>query len=170
MSEAFEVSPDDTAGVAEAIRRVAAGGTVPLVRDGHPVAEIVPPTRTDVATSPVDVAAFADADEADDAELDAASLAALENRIAALPPESGHANRVHAERFGAPTLAHYRRVYAQAGAPGPARHSSAATTRSRKPPEHSRCGGPCVVPDRDGREGSRRQRADGLVPRLSGAG
>ena len=39
--------------------------------------------------------------------------------MATLPPGSGHASRVHAERFGAPTLAHYRRVYAQAGAPWP---------------------------------------------------
>jgi antitoxin (DNA-binding transcriptional repressor) of toxin-antitoxin stability system len=122
MSEAFEVSPDDAAGVAEAIRRAAAGGTVRLVRDGHPVAEIVPPARAGVDTAgPVVAASPADAPSpaADDAELDAAGLAALEARMAALPPESGHANRVHAERFGAPTLAHYRRVYAQAGAPWP---------------------------------------------------
>ena len=114
MSEAFEVSPDDTAGVAEAIRRAAAGGTVRLVRDGHPVAEIVPPARTDPEATRPDATAAAD-----DAELDPVGLAALEARMAALPPESGHASRVHAERFGAPTLAHYRRVYAQAGAPWP---------------------------------------------------
>ena len=116
MSEAFEVSPDDTVGVAEAIRRAAAGGTVRLVRDGHPVADIVPPARTGDQTTDPD----STADQAvDDAELDAAGLAALEARMATLPPGSGHASRVHAERFGAPTLAHYRRVYAQAGAPWP---------------------------------------------------
>ena len=110
VSEAFEVSPDDTVGVAEAIRRAAAGGTVRLVRDGHPVAEIVPPAKSSAEhTTPAD----------DDAELDAAGLAALEARMATLPPGSGRAGRVHAERFGAPTLAHYRRVYAQAGAPWP---------------------------------------------------
>jgi antitoxin (DNA-binding transcriptional repressor) of toxin-antitoxin stability system len=117
MSEAFEVSPDDTAGVAEAIRRAAAGGTVRLVRDGHPVAEIVPPARSGDGAAKPHAAVVSPA--ADDSELDPAGLAALEARMAALPPESGHASRVHAERFGAPTLAHYRRVYAQAGAPWP---------------------------------------------------
>ncbi len=116
MSEAFEVSPDDTAGVAEAIRRAAAGGTVRLVRDGHPVADIVPPARVGDQTPGSDAAAGQDVD---DAELDAAGLAALEARMAALPPGSGRASRVHADLFGAPTLAHYRRAYAQAGAPWP---------------------------------------------------
>jgi antitoxin (DNA-binding transcriptional repressor) of toxin-antitoxin stability system len=116
MSEAFEVSPDDSAGVAEAIRRAAAGGTVRLVRNGHPVADIVPPARVGDQTTAS--ATTADRD-VDDAEIDAVGLAALEARMATLPPGSGHASRVHADRFGAPTLAHYRRAYAQAGAPWP---------------------------------------------------
>lgn len=114
VSEAYEVSPDDSAGVAEAFRRAAAGGTVRVVRDGHPLAQIVP-------ASPTGGDAVADDSDgtSDDAELDKAALAELEERMAALPPESGRASRVHAERFGAPTLAHYRNVYAEAGSPWP---------------------------------------------------
>ena len=114
MSAAYEVSPDDSAGVAEAFRRAAAGGTVRVVRDGHPLARIVPasPTGGDTGSDDGD-------SELDDTELDVAALAALEERMAALPVGSGRASRVHAERFGAPTLAHYRNVYAQAGTPWP---------------------------------------------------
>jgi antitoxin (DNA-binding transcriptional repressor) of toxin-antitoxin stability system len=43
MSAAFEVSPDDPQKVAEAIRQAADGTTVHLVRDGRPIADIVPP-------------------------------------------------------------------------------------------------------------------------------
>ena len=57
--------------------------------------------------------------EDDECELDAAELAALEARMASRPAGELTASRVHAERFGAPTLAHYRAVYAQARAPWP---------------------------------------------------
>ena len=83
MTAAFEVSPDDPQGVAEAIRRAADGATVHLVRNGRPVAAIVP---------------SATAREA--AERDARGLA-IERRMA--------------ERFGAPTLADYRRIYDSQG-------------------------------------------------------
>ncbi|MDQ2709116.1 MAG: hypothetical protein M3Z25_16415 [Actinomycetota bacterium] len=42
MSAAFEVSPDDPHGVAEAIRQAAEGATVHVVRDGRAIADIVP--------------------------------------------------------------------------------------------------------------------------------
>ena len=47
MSAAFEVSPDDPQGVADAIRRAAEGATVHVVRDGAPVADIVPAQHAD---------------------------------------------------------------------------------------------------------------------------
>lgn len=103
MSEAFEVSPDDATGVAEAIRRAAQGAVVHVVRDdGQPLADIVPAARPD-----------------DDPELTPDELAVREARAAARPSAEREAGRVHAERFGAPTLAHYRAVYAQAGAAWP---------------------------------------------------
>ncbi|MGH3936125.1 MAG: hypothetical protein ACRDS1_14310 [Pseudonocardiaceae bacterium] len=42
MTAAFEVSPDDPQGLAEAIERAAQGDVVHLVRDGQAVADIVP--------------------------------------------------------------------------------------------------------------------------------
>jgi antitoxin (DNA-binding transcriptional repressor) of toxin-antitoxin stability system len=42
MSAAYEVSPDDPHGVAEAIRQAADGATVHVVRDGRAIADIVP--------------------------------------------------------------------------------------------------------------------------------
>ena len=47
MSAAFEVSPDDPQGVADAIRRAAEGATVHVVREGAPVADIVPAQPAD---------------------------------------------------------------------------------------------------------------------------
>ncbi len=79
MSAAYEVSPDDPQGVAEAFRKAAEGARVRVVRDGQPIAEIVPAT-----------ASGADAERAERG-------LAIERRMA--------------ERFGAPTLADYRRIY-----------------------------------------------------------
>ena len=120
MSEAFEVSPDDAAGVAEAIRRAAPGAVVHVVRDGQPLADIVPaaPPANDTAADPVADPASGAAG-LDDAELGPAALAALEARMATRPAADTEAGRIHAARFGAPTLAQYRAVYAQAGAPWP---------------------------------------------------
>jgi antitoxin (DNA-binding transcriptional repressor) of toxin-antitoxin stability system len=42
VTAAFEVSPDDPQGLAEAIKRAAQGDVVHLVRDGQAVADIVP--------------------------------------------------------------------------------------------------------------------------------
>ena len=111
MSEAYEVSPDDTDGVAEAIRRAARGSVVHLVQDGRAIADIVP------AAAPLP--SHRDATREDDAELDPAALAQLEERMAHEPPECAAAGAYHAALFGAPTLAHYRAVYAQARAPWP---------------------------------------------------
>ena len=116
MSEAFEVSPDDAPGVAEAIRRAAHGAVVHLVRDGQPVADIVPASRT-TADSLGDTEPGSGG--LDDSELSPAEMAALEARMATRPAADTDASRIHAELFGAPTLAHYRAVYAQAGAPWP---------------------------------------------------
>lgn len=116
VSEAFEVSPDDAPGVAEAIRRAASGAVVHVVRDGQPLADIVPaaPTANDPAADPA-----SGPPGLDDAELDPAAMAALEARMATRPAADAEAGQIHAARFGAPTLAHYRAVYAQAGAPWP---------------------------------------------------
>lgn len=87
VNAAFEVSPDDPQGLAEAIRRAAQGAVVHLVRDGQAVADIVP-------------------------------AAAQANKIAC----NGRAlaiERRQAERFGAPTLADYRKVYETSGWPWP---------------------------------------------------
>lgn len=117
VSEAFEVSPDDAAGVAEAIRRAARGAVVHVVSDGYPLADIVPATR-DVATEP---AGDAHRDDAvlDDSELDPAVQSELEAHMADRPVACVVASHTHSARFGAPTLAHYRAVYAQAGAGWP---------------------------------------------------
>ncbi|MGH3829771.1 MAG: hypothetical protein ACRDRS_04850 [Pseudonocardiaceae bacterium] len=88
MNAAFEVSPDDPQGLAEAIQRAAQGAVVHLVRDGHAVADIVPATT--------------------------AQTSHTDRRERALAIE-----RRHAERFGAPTLAEYRRVYQTSGWPWP---------------------------------------------------
>jgi antitoxin (DNA-binding transcriptional repressor) of toxin-antitoxin stability system len=75
VSAAFEVSPDDPHGVAEAFRRAADGAVVRVVRDGQPVADIVP------------AGGLSDHERG----------LMIERRMAA--------------RFGAPTLADYRRIY-----------------------------------------------------------
>ena len=116
MSEAFEVSPDDAPGVAEAIRHAAQGAVVHLVRDGQPVADIVPASRT-TDDSPGDTESASGG--LDDSELAPAEMAALEARMATRPAADTDAGRIHAALFAAPTLAHYRAVYAQAGAPWP---------------------------------------------------
>lgn len=110
MSEAYEVSPDDTDGLAEGIRLAASGTVVHLVQDGRAIADIVP-----AAPTPSDGGVTA----RDDSELDEAGMAQLEARMAHEPPECAAAGAYHAALFGAPTLAHYRAVYAQAGAPWP---------------------------------------------------
>jgi antitoxin (DNA-binding transcriptional repressor) of toxin-antitoxin stability system len=79
MNAAYEVSPDDPHGVAEAFRKAAQGATVHVVRDGRPIADIVPASASHTA-----------------AERGERGLA-IERRMA--------------ERFGAPTLADYRRIY-----------------------------------------------------------
>lgn len=87
VNPAFEVSPDDPGGLAEAIERAAQGAVVHLVRDGHAVADIVPVTPAQTR-----------------ADRNAQALA-IERR--------------HAERFGAPTLADYRKIYQSSGWPWP---------------------------------------------------
>jgi antitoxin (DNA-binding transcriptional repressor) of toxin-antitoxin stability system len=84
VTAAFEVSPDDPQGLAEAIERAAQGDVVHLVRDGQAVADIVP-----VVTA-----------QTNKAERNERALA-IERR--------------QAERFGAPTLADYRKVYQSSG-------------------------------------------------------
>jgi antitoxin (DNA-binding transcriptional repressor) of toxin-antitoxin stability system len=88
VNAAFEVSPDDPQGLAEAIQRAAQGAVVHLVRDGQAVANIVP---------------------ADPAQ---ATKAASNEKALVI-------ERRHAERFGAPTLADYRKVYQTSGWPWP---------------------------------------------------
>ncbi|MCD2191586.1 hypothetical protein [Actinomycetospora soli] len=56
---------------------------------------------------------------ADDAEHDGSEMAAREQRAAERPAACVAATEYHAARFGAPTLEHYRAVYAQAGASWP---------------------------------------------------
>ena len=111
MSEAYEVSPDDTVGIAEGIRRAARGSVVHLVQDGRAIADIVPATSHQASQRGTA--------RPDDAELNSAALAQLEERMAHEPPECAAAGAYHAALFGAPTLAHYRAVYAQAGTPWP---------------------------------------------------
>lgn len=111
MSEAYEVSPDDTDGVAEGIRRAARGSVVHLVQDGRAIADIVPAAAS--------LASHRDPAREDDTALDPVALAQLEERMAHEPPECAAAGAYHAALFGAPTLAHYRAVYAQVGAPWP---------------------------------------------------
>lgn len=83
MTAAFEVSPDDPQGLAEAIERAAQGD---VVRDGQAVADIVPTA--------------------------ARSRADRNERALAI-------ERRQADRFGAPTLADYRKVYQSSGWPWP---------------------------------------------------
>jgi len=45
VDAAFEVSPDDAQGLADAVRRAAGGAIVRVVRDGQAVADIVPAAR-----------------------------------------------------------------------------------------------------------------------------
>lgn len=88
VSEAFEVSPDDPRGVAEAIERASRGSTVHLVRDGRPVADIVP--------TPASATRTADARPHRD-------------------PRHAEVVAEHAARFAAPRLEHYRQVYVASG-------------------------------------------------------
>lgn len=88
MTAAFEVSPDDPQGLAEAIERAAQGDVVRLVRDGQAIADIVPATTAQT------------------------SKADRNERALAI-------ERCQAERFGAPTLADYRKVYQSSGWPWP---------------------------------------------------
>ena len=83
MSAAFEVSPDDPRGVAEAFRRAVDGAIVRVVRDGQPIADIVP----------------------------AGGLSDDERGLMI--------ERRMARRFGAPSLADYRRIYDIEGLPWP---------------------------------------------------
>jgi len=78
-----EVPVEAPAALAEAIERVARGEVVHLVREGRPVADLVPAGTSSTA----------------------AAVRAISERMA--------------ERFGAPTLAHYRRVYESCGRPWP---------------------------------------------------
>jgi antitoxin (DNA-binding transcriptional repressor) of toxin-antitoxin stability system len=88
VDAAFEVSPDDPQGLAEAIHRAAQGAVVRLVRDGHAVADIVPAGSVPEGRA-----------DSNDRAL------AIERR--------------QAERFGAPTLADYRKVYETSRWPWP---------------------------------------------------
>lgn len=85
--DAEELPVEDPATLARAIDRVARGEVVHLVRDGRPVADLVP--------------AGADSREAQAQQV----ARAVTERMA--------------ERFGAPTVAHYQRVYESCGQPWP---------------------------------------------------
>ena len=85
VTAAFEVSPDDPQGLAEAIERAAQGD---VVRDGQAVADIVPANTAQTSKTDRNERALA-----------------IERR--------------QAERFGAPTLADYRKVYQSSGWPWP---------------------------------------------------
>jgi antitoxin (DNA-binding transcriptional repressor) of toxin-antitoxin stability system len=90
VSEAFEVSPDDVSGVAEAIRRAARGAVLHVVRDGQPLADIVPAASTATDAVPGSGPVH---DQIDDSELDAAAMAALEARMANRPAAEVEAGR-----------------------------------------------------------------------------
>ena len=85
--EAEQLPVEDPAALAQALERVTRGEIVHLVRDGRPVADLVPP-GTDSTTTHAQQAARA-----------------ITQRMA--------------NRFGAPTLAHYQRVYESCGQPWP---------------------------------------------------
>lgn len=93
MTGASEASADDPRAVAEAISRAADGEVVHLVRDGRPVADVVP--AVDNAVNSTD-RGF---------DRDWMSARKTSQRMAA--------------RFGAPTLEHYRRVYQSLQVPWP---------------------------------------------------
>ncbi|MBV9164045.1 MAG: hypothetical protein JO309_07835 [Pseudonocardiales bacterium] len=82
--DADELPVEDPATLARAIDRVARGEVVHLVRDGRPVADLVPAGADCSATQ---------------------AARAITQRMA--------------DRFGAPTLAHYRRVYESCDQPWP---------------------------------------------------
>lgn len=115
MGEAFEVSADDATGVAEAIQRAARGDVVHIVRNGQPLADIVPAGQPTVRSA----TEARETSVADDSELTVDEQAIREARASERQTADVEASRVHAERFGAPTLEHYRAVYAQAGAAWP---------------------------------------------------
>lgn len=85
--DAEELPVEDPAVLARAIDRVARGEVVHLVREGRPVADLVP------------AGAGSRAGQAQHA------ARAITQRMA--------------DRFGAPTMAHYRRVYESCGHPWP---------------------------------------------------
>jgi antitoxin (DNA-binding transcriptional repressor) of toxin-antitoxin stability system len=85
--DAEELPVEDPAALARAIDRVARGEVVHLVRDGRPVADLVP--------------------------------AGADSRVAQARHAAQTITQRMADRFGAPTLAHYRRVYESCGQPWP---------------------------------------------------
>ena len=89
MTGASEASADDPRAVAEAISRAADGEVIHLVRDGRPVADVVP--------------AVSSTDPGSDRDWIAAR----------------QTSQRMADRFGAPTLEHYRRVYQSLQVPWP---------------------------------------------------
>ena len=83
----LEGEVEDPAALARAIDRVVRGEVVHLVRDGQPVADLVP--------------------------------AGADSRVAQTQQAARVITQRMADRFGAPTLAHYRRVYESCGHPWP---------------------------------------------------
>lgn len=85
--DAEELPVEDPAALARALDQVARGEVVHLVRDGQPVADLVP--------------------------------ASADSHVAQAQQVARAITQRMAERFGAPTLAHYRRVYESCGQPWP---------------------------------------------------
>ena len=113
MSEALEVSPDDPHRVAAAIERASRGDTVHLVRNGHRVADIVPSTSGPATGSDWG------SEWGSDCEAGPQEMAERAARVRTREPRDIQAGLDQAARFGAPTLQHYRDVYAAAGASWP---------------------------------------------------
>ena len=88
MTVTHEAPADDPQAVADAIARAAGGEVVHLVRDGQPVADVVP--------------------VGSHGRMSEEGWAVVQQRAMRM-----------AARFGAPTLEHYRRVYASLGQPWP---------------------------------------------------
>ena len=93
MTGASEASADDPRAVTEAISRAAEGEVVHLVRDGRPVADVVP--------------AVSSTQRGSDRGSDRDWMTARET------------SQRMAARFGAPTMDHYRRVYQALQVPWP---------------------------------------------------